>query len=306
AHHISTADWFYDQPGGYVAGAADNPVNDPIKLPYAYSAWAQCPDTNIGGGIRRANDALTNVATIRRDAVWVMIVLSDGEANRTDPVAEITEPSYGSYGFCPWDTFCIPEATWNATWTGFPYPYADPSVCPADTSGFNQPWCNDDNPDERHFCLRWSQNPDINGRPDPMNPNCGERGDYDADDFARDWSDFAGLIEVADGVPGNFIAIFTIGFGDDIVSSNTAAPLLRYVADAGDNGFIDNDMQQDLRDNGFRDFSVPGDQIGEPGPCEGVTDPEEWCGQYYYASDLSELEAVFEAIASRLFTRLSR
>ncbi len=261
----------------------------------AYEAFAGCPDTNMGGGIKSGNDALTNAATIRRDAVWVMIVLSDGAATATNSNGA-DYPLYGHAGYCPWNTFC------NFSNPSFPT-YAQ---CPATTSGLSSPFCNDDDPDTRHFCLQWSTNPDLNGRPDATNPECGEAGLYDADDFARDWADFAGLIDVADGVPGNFIAIFTIGFGNEIANTETGAPLLRYIADAGDNGFIDNDLQQDWRDNHARDFSVNAADLGEAGPCEGIVSNTEWCGQYYYANSLSELDAVFEAIASRLFTRLSR
>lgn len=284
--------------------ANDSTGSNPDFLEYfGYSSVAQCPDTNVGGGIRAANNALTNAATIRRDSVWVMILLSDGAANRTDPVDDRDIPTdYGFSGFCPWGTFCNPPAG---------HPNHNPSLpvyeseCPAWTSGLTPPFCNDNDPNTRHFCLVWSTDEEKNGRPDWDNPSCGDPKvmNYDADDYARDWADFAGLININSEVAGNFIAIFTIGFGDDVANTNTGAPLLRYIADAGDNGIIDNDLEQDWRDDGSLNGSAT---PGEPDVCQGVADPKAWCGQYYFASDLDSLEAVFEAIASRLFTRLAR
>jgi len=37
-----------------------------------------------------------------------------------------------------------------------------------------------------------------------------------------------------------------------------------------------------------------------------VLHPTQQCGQYYFAAGLAELNDVFEEIASRMFTRLSR
>ncbi len=292
-------DWLDD---GVANNSPPGDINPQLLEYFGYGSLVQCPDTNIGGGIRAANNSLTNVATIRRDAVWVMILLSDGAANRTDEVADRVKPTYGSYGFCPWGTFCNPPSGNPLHNPNYPV-YG--SECPVWTSGANPPFCNDDDPDTRHFCLEWSKNEEDNGQPDWDNPNCGDPMvmTYDADDYARDWADFAGLINVNDEVAGNFIAMFTIGFGQDVVNTRTGAPLLRYIADAGDNGLIDNDLQQDLRDDGSANGSVPDD---EDDFCQGVLDPKEWCGQYYYAEDLASLEAVFEAIASRLFTRLAR
>jgi hypothetical protein len=272
-------------------------IVNPQSLRYwSYESLAPCPDTNHGGGIKAASNALTNVATIRRDAVWVMIVLSDGAATATDADTNISSPNYGSVGFCPWNTFC------NTNPSDLRPIYAE-CTHPPNNGEPSTPFCNDDDPLTRHFCLGWSTDPVLNGRPIPGNPECGRSGNYDADDFARDWADFAGLQEVIPNVDGNFIAIFSIGFGVDIANSDVGAPLMRYLADAGDNGQIDDDIQQDLRDDGQVNSSVT---YGQPGPCQGITDPEEWCGQYYFATDLRSLNAVFESIASRLFTRLSR
>jgi hypothetical protein len=373
--------------------------------PFHYSYWAQCRNTNIGDGLRWVNYVLTDADTIRRDAVWVGILLGDGAANASMPIAPeklaLTAPtvegtpinngevSYGDFGFCPWFTFCswrdstnappdnqsgpnVGNGTWNniywfdlpgqvngvidsapqiEAWSGFanapagvrpPAAYSiNPLVqsmtynvvtydeCMASVARVDQAYyltknviqCNDNVAETRHFCLQWSTDPRYNAVPPGMTVDlstgyasgipggeCGPTGLYDADDYARDMADWAGLIEVAPGVPGNFIALFTIGFGAAFVNDPVGAPLLRYIADAGDNGFIDNHVQQDWRDNGV----LNGGSFSGDDPCD---DPEfttvpadriKWCGQYYYATNLADLEAVFEAIAGRLFTRISR
>lgn len=294
----------------WLASGAD-PSSEPELHPTAYETIASCGNTNVGGGVLAANDALTDPVDVRREAVWVMIVLSDGAANVTNTIGGITDDkSYGYWGYCPWWTFC--------QLTGDPYDpenmsgsYHWPQCTnnnPSQTE-LDLPLCNDNDPDSRHFCLDWDT-----GLPEEGYLECLETGHYDADDFARDMADFAGLIELEEnGPPGNFIAMFSIAFGQEVVSEPTGAPLLRYIADAGDNGFIDNNLQQDLRED--RDpvpdyYPVHGNnyppEYGDPGPCEDELNPKAQCGQYYYAEDLSTLSAVFEEIASRLFTRLSR
>ncbi|GIK63755.1 MAG: hypothetical protein BroJett018_15490 [Chloroflexota bacterium] len=279
----------------YPVGA---PVNTSLVRAWAYESIAPCPDTNTGSGIFWANNALTNVETIRKDAVWVIIMLSDGGANVTDSPSgsnTLFLPTYGAAGFCPWRTFCNGVIANNAL-------PVHPE-CPAGNTDTTSPFCNDNSPLTRHFCLQWTNDPATNGSPQAGNPECTQTGNYDADDYARDWADYAGLQEVRPGVEGNFVAIFTIGFSQQVVNSPVAGPLLHYIADAGDNGFIDDDIQQDLRDDGFINSSIsPGDR----GPCQGITNYRTWCGQYFYADNLQSLDAVFEAIASRLFTRISR
>lgn len=293
-------DKYYEAPFGLKPGE---------PRPYSYEAWAPCGNTNIGGGILRANDALTDPADMRREAVWVMIVLSDGAANVTEPIGGLTPPAYGSYGYCPWWTFCCKGP--NCLFSDWEYPECvnnNPAQVERVTAeGISVlPICNDNDPRSRHFCLDWST-----GEPDPSNPECGVGGHYDADDYARDMADFAGLIEVAPNQPGNFIAMYSIAFGEDVVNEPTGAPLLRYIADAGDNGFIDDNLEQDLRDNGVIDVldgNYPSSPPwGEKGKCEDFRDqPKAQCGNYYYAEDLATLSEVFEDIAGRLFTRLSR
>lgn len=366
-------------------GGPDNEIPAGALRPWSYESIANCTNTNMGDGIRRANEVLTNVETIRREAVWVAIILADGAANAAyvRPEVEMLLPrdighnvnvvpnpgapvsfdgagyTYMNLGFCPWSTFCKYRGPSHPYTTGanpfgvnlnpdvgevaylldydndgdlenfeefndpielgdtlpaseiFPanYPECVASVTFApDNVNPAEPlyglFCNDMNPSSRHFCLEWKNGPN-NGTPatitDPAS-SCFQS--YDADDYARDMADWAGLAELTPTVPGNFIAMFAIGFGDEIKNSGSpsypvGAPLLRYIADAGDNGQIDNTHERAMR--GLP--SVGGDVCESPAI---KADPTKWCGQYYYANDLVSLNQVFEDIASRLFTRLSR
>ncbi len=293
----------------WLAEGAD-PDEEPERRPFAYESLAPCGITNIGGGILTASNALTDPVDVRRDAVWVMVVLGDGAANATNRIPNATSiRSYGYYGFCPWWTFCNLNPGVGPVW-----PECTENN-PAQTE-LARPVCNDHDPHSRQFCMDWTTN-----EPEEGNPECGVAGHYDADDYARDMADFAGLIEIQPNIPGNFIAMFSIGFGREVIEDPTAAPMLRYIADAGDNGFIDNNLQHDLREDRnsmptYPIYPLGGPQYpayyGEPDVCEvdrttGLPPhPTQQCGQYYFAAGLAELNDVFEDIASRMFTRLSR
>lgn len=165
-----------------------------------------------------------------------------------------------SFGFCPWYTFCNqsndpdavrragpvleqctandPEPFWWRSLlnpaNGQPYPWiGEPAL----------PECIDGHPDTRHFCM------DDFGRLNLEGGDCDPR--YDPDDYTRDQADFAGLIDFSDRQRGNFIAMFTIFFAQkdpqgrltNIAHNILGVKVLRYIADAGDNGVIDNHLQ---------------------------------------------------------------
>jgi Flp pilus assembly protein TadG len=123
-------------------------------------------------------------------------------------------------------------------------------------SGRALPFCSNHNPDARHFCVDRQTGNIAPGRPDL----CSEF--YDAQDFARDRVDFAALIDWTPTLKGNFIAMFSIFFPHRVVSNGNAATnylnanilgvkFMRYVADAGDNGVIDNPLQHWYRDQAY-------------------------------------------------------
>ena len=112
--------------------------------------------------------------------------------------------------------------------------------------------------------------------------------------------------------------------------------LLRYIADVGDNNRIDTDYQQDwLNDGVINGKTADGDfKYGDRGSCEGPIGsypnaeaaaagglfsggnydplkynplpPKQSCGNYYNAPGGPELTKVFEDIASRMFTRITK
>ena len=129
----------------------------------------------------------------------------------------------------------------------------------------------------------------------------GEYG-FDAEDAAEAMGYFAGCPDPDLEQKGGCVAVgggqgavvFTIGLGDLVTNNATCDPvaypggceedsaekLLRYIAAVGDDGDPTTD------------------------DCDGV-DTEISCGNYYFAEEGFELEAVFEAIASRIFTRIT-
>lgn len=199
---------------------------------------SECTSTNIGGGMLMGVNEFAGPAA-RRDAVWVMILLTDGAANATDNDPDPFPPT----GYCP-------GTRDNPTWV--------------------QPFCRDDS---------LSRHPSS----DPW---------YDADDYARDIADLAGLPPPQ----GNFIAVYTIGLGRQVIETSCGVnpcnvpdageKLLRYIAAVGDDGNPSTD------------------------PCAGVPpstlDNPQSCGNYYFAPSGGDLQAIFQDIASRIFTRIHR
>jgi hypothetical protein len=98
-------------------------------------------------------------------------------------------------------------------------------------------------------------------------------------------------------LPGQGAVIFTIGLGDLMTDTQACAPyydgacepdlgeqLMRYVAGAGDDNDPGTDWTQD--------------------PCY-LKPTRASCGNYYFSPTGAGLMEVFEAIASRIFTRLT-
>ncbi|MCC6897011.1 MAG: hypothetical protein IT321_29600 [Anaerolineae bacterium] len=140
--------------------------------------------------------------------------------------------------------------------------------------------------------------------------------------------------------------IFTIGFGLDFpetggcggeatkftnINDCLGEELLRYIADVGDNNRVDTDYQQDyLPDGVINGVTTEGQyEYGDRGPCElPITNYSsaaaaaaasayhelinnaytmgDSCGNYYNAPNGAALTKVFEDIASRMFTRITR
>jgi hypothetical protein len=168
-----------------------------------------------------------------------------------------------------WVMILLTDGAANAT-DNDPDPEYPTGYCPGsrDNPTWVQPFCRDDSP-SRH----------------PSTSN-----EYDADDYAKDMADFAGMPPPA----GNFIAIYTIGLGNQVINTSCggspcAVPdggeqLLRYIAAVGDDGDPNTDPC----------FGVPPSTLANP----------QSCGNYYFAPSGGDLQEIFRNIASRIFTRI--
>jgi Flp pilus assembly protein TadG len=214
-----------------------------------------CTNTNTAEGLRYAGNQF---GLYKRDeAVWIVILLSDGGANAALQT-----------GGSP------PPPNLPAAW-----------VCPGGTSGMPtwiQPFCRDIEGSTRH-----------SPSTDPA---------YDADDAARDMADFVGCPDstvtqpagCASTAPGGQGAvIFSIGLGRLMTDSQAC--------DTYYGGACEPDLGEQL----MRYVAAVGDD-NNPGtnPCSS-TPTGQSCGNYYFSPTGSGLMEVFEAIASRIFTRIT-
>jgi hypothetical protein len=289
---------------------------DPLNINCIAVGMPECttPDethsvlSTCGGcGIRVASTLLK--ATGRPSALWVVIFLSDGATNVSDvPNDAYLQPGFRSNvppefpnGFCEGQV-------------GPVYPNANPLWgLPFCTDGGLGGVAFDSNPTTRH-CGPYHA-PPIGGGASTCPPGTlyvGALGYtptvsgtvyYDAEDYARDFTDFASLTSnCKDKKPGgeqctgtgtdrynqneklvgSNMAIYSIGLG---VAANypsyAGEELLRYMASVGDDG----------------------DRVTDP--CPPLVHATS-CGNYYYAPSGSGLIAIFEDIAKRIFTRLTK
>jgi Flp pilus assembly protein TadG len=228
------------------------PPEYPVWSLVANQDWSYLPTTNIGGALLRSGNIFA--LDSRPDALWVVVILTDGIPNATDPA--------------PGDSI--------TNWTSYPFGYC-PREDQFDASGQPQfPLCQDKDVSTRH----------VNGA-----------YMYDADDYARDMTDFVGCSSLnpaaaCHGEKGQGAVIFSIGLGNAVLdSSNEAhglpygATLLRYIARVGYAG------DPDPANDPCKDQDAAGDYTA-------------WCGNYYFSPQGPQLTRIFEAIASKIFTRL--
>ncbi|MCA9888725.1 MAG: hypothetical protein KC546_10145 [Anaerolineae bacterium] len=311
----SSWDSYVDPTDGSAYIQGTTPRNANIAMSYEF--WSSCRGTNIGAGLRVANNALLDPRTIREDGVWIMVLLSDGGAGASDAVRRNgdklipadpyfdTNPDpaieefgipgdYGAFGVCPNGTPTNPAELMTP---GDDIPFATFPHCsdedwwtrhrcdfrPLRIALFDEEDAMQDNdyvtygtfpgPPSAEEELSW--NLERNNLYDVDIGQPGTQCDvnyYDVDDYARDWADFISLQQIAGTDEAVLPTIFTIGFGlefperttetgvvlditrqDDSVRICDLNPadclgeqLLRYIADVGDNNFIDNDYYQDL------------------------------------------------------------
>jgi Flp pilus assembly protein TadG len=232
--------------------------------PKYYSA---CGTTNIGGALTLAGAQFAK--SKRPQALWVVVVLTDGAADATFGTSE---DKYGvAGGGDPTVPFLgsIAPADFE--------PNLPLGFCPMGTWIASGHLCQDGIAGNYH------------------NPTS---ADYDANDYAMDQGNFVACPAVLASPPtacyptkGQGAIIFTIGLGDEIIKMDTTGTkpyggtLLRYLAAVGDDG-------------------DPGTDL-----CDQAATRTNWtksCGNYFYAQENgTDLQAIFEKIYSRIFTRLT-
>ncbi|HVN53749.1 MAG TPA: vWA domain-containing protein [Anaerolineaceae bacterium] len=270
------------------ATAAKNVINGMTVYKDADSPYPETPDppeptddrnynnpaprmsTNIGGSLRLGGNQFNYQR--RRDAVWIVVLLTDGAANVTDhPIVDGTGTVLLEHGYCPYSTWYDGTA------------------------------CADTDPDSRHSLNnRSKKNPNNHYDPFALNAFDFIQYQYDADDYARDMADYVGCpsttptnanswcfdsLHYAGGEGGQGATIFTIGLGPQVLDYygySNGAYLLRYIAAVG----YDNDPTIDET-------------------CGGKPADIDQCGNYYYAPNDTKLQHIFEQIASKIYTRIS-
>ena len=211
-----------------------------------------CTSTNTADGLKIAASDLG--VDPRQEAVWIVILLTDGSANAA--LDDLNQ------------------------W-----------VCPGGPTDIDPTWA-------RPFC-----------RDAEFEDGLGLAG-LDAEDAAVEWGMVVGCPE-ANSMPdppdplittcteaGQGAVVFTIGLGDLVINNwdcnptaypggcevNQGEELLRYIAGIGDDGNPDTPPASD--------------------PCD-LAGIGESCGNYYFSPTGAGLLEVFEAIASRIFTRIT-
>jgi Flp pilus assembly protein TadG len=147
---------------------------------------------------------------------------------------------------------------------------------------WNFPWCQDNDPATRHC----GPNHSASNECPPGSTWVGDSTpSYDVEDYTYDMIDQVALMESTnpdEPINGNDIAVYSIGLGKAAQPPLYAGEImLRYMANLGDDGSRGND------------------------PCA-TTAPQSHCGNYYYAPNASFLSQIFENIADRIYTRISR
>ncbi len=250
--------------------------------------------TCTGCGLRVATEVLR--ANGRPDSIWVIVFLSDGLANLSDL------PAYGAacgIGDVKAGKTCIPGGGSAGITTdyrnGFCGGYLDEPFWTDNCLDRNRFWQGVGfaplglETDTARYCIDTVSAECPPGttvqafpiRPPSYSPR------YSVEDYAKDMADEASLATSTNvNEPlGSDIGIYTIGL-QYAGTLQHASDLLRYIAAVGDDGNRDTD------------------------PCKPPLLPPvalaTSCGQYYYAPSGAALQAIFEDIASRIFTRISQ
>jgi Flp pilus assembly protein TadG len=218
---------------------------------------SSCSTTNIGGGLQLGASLFG--MEMRKDALWLLVLLTDGVPNATEFTPD-TDPDY----------FNNPGSDNTTFIQTMPVGH-----CP---DLFKLGTCRDKNTNTRHLSSAVAT--------------------YDAEDFGRDMADLvscdAKIPAASCNSTGQGATMFAIGLSQTVINSkdtNTPAipygdRFLRYIGAVGDDGDPATDSCSAV-----------------PYP---TTTADYDCGNYYYSEFGTGLDAVFQQIASRVFTRITR
>lgn len=256
----------------YLPGYGSNPgepcpfiISNPLDPTY-YQPW-KCTSSNMGRALLEAG-AQFRTPPYRDDSLWVVITLGSGGADTTD-IFVTADSETQIFGFCPLKS-----------------PYGKSTL----------PYCRD---------KQWSVH------------NISTTAAYDAKDYAYDKATYLGLApdkSMPGHVPGGGlgVAMFSIGLGKKVVCdggdtgyNGTTSPVTCNPAPG--NWFVDPDTgYPNGAESLLRYIAYIGNtnDPAQPDPCAGRGLGEQ-CGNYYFAPDADGLQAIFLAIAGKIFTRIS-
>jgi len=271
-------------------------------------------NTNTGGAIRVATSTLAVQGRLR-GAVWMMLLLSDGTPNATDPWGQFTG------GFCPpttWAagrTYTVPGYLVN-TAPSFPYAHSYCRRVNASDGGAG----NDPDLPYNQITRACLYVPAYVGGPLPKcapgttitdterivslaDPPYYPR--YDAADYMRDQADY---------MSANGIVAFVIGLGNEVSNNQRQWSTYKYIQSGGANSTT---REANAGERLLRYVSDAGSQPNtwqchsnnwDAGQTEftGNAATDHHCGNYWFAAGGSSLQPIFDAIANRIFTRITQ
>ncbi len=303
------------------------------------AALREANDALLRQRTRRTEGAVWIMVMISDGAAGVSDPVRNGGNTIPDPIdypytREGFQVTYGGFGLCPAGTGPSSGAMDR------------PDLGDIGESPRSFPFCSDELPETRHFCFDPAEvTPNEMDVASFAGCEYNYDVDDYARDWADFVTGIRDINADASAGLSQLPTIFTIGFGFNfdygtIQCKNPAwgtgiqfganvgqsdlddclgEELLRYVADVGDNFTLDSDYQQVHRNGG--PYPTDGD-YGVRGPCEldvigdrstmtmqELVQPVQAglsCGNYFNAPDEEQLDEVFDEIASRMFTRLTR
>jgi hypothetical protein len=276
-----------------------------------------CTNTSTGGGLKLAGGQF-GIAPIRQEAVWVVILLTDGAANASEPNGSGLINKY-----CPASTW------WDQV---------------NDPNRYN-PFCRDSDPTTRHTLIDPTKYGITHTAPyNPQNTynSANKFLNYDADDYARDNADFVSCpakialaplwcrdaLDYTIGQGGQGALMFSIGLGGLVIDNSQGGGVADASAKNGEARISPSDPHAgyaagDALLRYAARVGLSGDPNG-PDACAGVPTPalvvqpdpkaptlspgnlSYNCGNYYFAQFGTGLNSVFQSIASRIFTRITQ